>query len=261
MTVTCGTFLCQEQEKNLHIVLAFSPIGSAFRERLRKYPSLINCCTIDWFYSWPADALLAVASKFLASVEIEEKARKQVVHTCQSIHTSVRDLSVEYKDQVKRINYVTPTSYLELIRSFQTSLGKIRDNLQKQQSRYEVGLEKLGFAASQVSAMQIELTAMLPGLEQAKIETAELMDIIQQKLPGAKAMEQSVGKEAKIVQKKADGCAQMKKECEDDLAVAIPMLEEAMKALNTLKKSDLDEVKNMKSPPSGVKLVMVSWQW
>ena len=53
----------------------------------------------------------------------------------------------------------------------------------------------------------------------------------------------------------------MKKECEDDLAVAIPMLEEAMKALNTLKKSDLDEVKNMKSPPSGVKLVMVSWQW
>ena len=247
--------------ENLHIVLAFSPIGSAFRERLRKYPSLINCCTIDWFYSWPADALLAVASKFLASVEIEEEAKKQVVHTCQSIHISVRDLSVEYKDQVKRINYVTPTSYLELIRSFQTSLGKIRDNLQKQQSRYEVGLEKLGFAASQVSAMQIELTAMLPGLEQAKIETAELMDIIQQKLPGAKAMEQSVGKEAKIVQKKADGCAQMKKECEDDLAVAIPMLEEAMKALNTLKKSDLDEVKNMKSPPSGVKLVMVSWQW
>ena len=39
---------------NLHVVLAFSPIGSAFRERLRKYPSLINCCTIDWFYSWPA---------------------------------------------------------------------------------------------------------------------------------------------------------------------------------------------------------------
>merc|ERR1712166_1260771 len=118
--------------------------------------------------------------------------------------------------------------------------------------------EKLGSAASQVSSMQIELTAMLPGLEKAKVETAELMDIIQQKLPGAKAMEQSVGKEAKIVQKKADGCAAMKKECEDDLAVAIPMLAEAMKALNTLKKSDLDEVKNMKSPPGGVKLVMAA---
>ena len=33
----------------LHIVLAMSPIGDAFRNRLRKFPSLVNCCTIDWF--------------------------------------------------------------------------------------------------------------------------------------------------------------------------------------------------------------------
>ena len=37
---------CRE---NLHIIIAFSPIGNAFRTRLRQYPSLINCCTIDWF--------------------------------------------------------------------------------------------------------------------------------------------------------------------------------------------------------------------
>ena len=34
---------------NLHIIIAFSPIGDAFRNRLRQFPSLINCCTIDWF--------------------------------------------------------------------------------------------------------------------------------------------------------------------------------------------------------------------
>ncbi len=34
---------------NLHIVLTFSPIGEAFRNRLRMVPSLISCCTIDWF--------------------------------------------------------------------------------------------------------------------------------------------------------------------------------------------------------------------
>ena len=37
---------CKNQ---LHIVLTMSPIGDAFRNRLRKFPSLVNCCTIDWF--------------------------------------------------------------------------------------------------------------------------------------------------------------------------------------------------------------------
>jgi dynein heavy chain len=42
---------------NLHIVLAFSPIGDALRKRILAFPSLVNCTTIDWFSEWPADAL------------------------------------------------------------------------------------------------------------------------------------------------------------------------------------------------------------
>ena len=33
----------------LHVVMAFSPIGDAFRDRLRRFPAIVNCCTIDWF--------------------------------------------------------------------------------------------------------------------------------------------------------------------------------------------------------------------
>lgn len=48
--------------KNLHICLALSPIGAEFRLRLRNFPSLVNCCTIDWFMEWPPQALNAVFS-------------------------------------------------------------------------------------------------------------------------------------------------------------------------------------------------------
>lgn len=54
-----------------------SPIGDAFRNRLRMFPSLINCCTIDWFQVWPLDALEMVAHKFLEDVELEYEVRKE----------------------------------------------------------------------------------------------------------------------------------------------------------------------------------------
>jgi dynein heavy chain len=43
--------------ENLHIVLCVSPIGDAFRVRCRMFPSLVNCCTIDWYDEWPKDPL------------------------------------------------------------------------------------------------------------------------------------------------------------------------------------------------------------
>jgi len=49
----------------LHIVLCLSPVGESFRKRIRMFPSLVNCCTIDWVDSWPEEALLSVSSRFL----------------------------------------------------------------------------------------------------------------------------------------------------------------------------------------------------
>jgi dynein heavy chain len=47
---------------NLHVVLAMSPLGDLFRQRLLKFPSLVNCCTIDQFTNWPEEALLNVGN-------------------------------------------------------------------------------------------------------------------------------------------------------------------------------------------------------
>lgn len=41
------TFVMRVREF-LHIALCMSPVGSALRVRCRAFPSLINCCTIDW---------------------------------------------------------------------------------------------------------------------------------------------------------------------------------------------------------------------
>jgi dynein heavy chain len=47
-------------KRNMHMIIAMSPLGGLFIERNRKFPSLINCSTIDWFSEWPEEALLGV---------------------------------------------------------------------------------------------------------------------------------------------------------------------------------------------------------
>lgn len=47
--LTLFAFFVARCKENLHVVVAFSPIGDAFRNRLRQFPALINCCTIDWY--------------------------------------------------------------------------------------------------------------------------------------------------------------------------------------------------------------------
>ena len=49
-------YFVEQCRQRLHVVLCMSPIGNAFRDRLRQNPSLINCCTIDWFQVCPCSA-------------------------------------------------------------------------------------------------------------------------------------------------------------------------------------------------------------
>jgi dynein heavy chain len=68
-------FFLERCKQNLHIILCFSPIGVSLRNRIRDFPSIVNCTTIDWFSAWPPDALEAVAKKFLSEVEMDDTVR------------------------------------------------------------------------------------------------------------------------------------------------------------------------------------------
>ncbi|XP_029081389.1 dynein heavy chain 7, axonemal [Monodon monoceros] len=244
---------CRNQ---LHVVLAMSPIGDAFRIHLRKFPALVNCCTIDWFQSWPEDALQAVASRFLEDIEVSEEIRDGCTELCKSFHTSAVDLSTSFYVELQRYNYVTPTSYLELISTFKLLLEKKRSEVMKMKKRYEVGLDKLDSAASQVATMQFELEALHPQLKVASKEVDEMMMIIERESVEVAKTEKIVKADETIANEQAMAAKAIKDECDADLAGALPILESALAALDTLTAQDITVVKSMKSPPAGVKLVM-----
>ncbi|XP_048509500.1 dynein axonemal heavy chain 3 isoform X1 [Athalia rosae] len=249
-------FFVERVKNNLHVVLTMSPIGNAFRNRVRMFPSLINCCTIDWYTAWPEDALERVASTFLKDLDISTELRAKSVEICKQFHTSVQTASDDYFLTQRRKNYVTPTSFLELIKSIYKLYGQKIKQITLQQNRYEVGLDKLDFAATQVEVMQEELHALQPKLLAQSQLSDKLMIRIEQDTVTVEAKKEVVAADEALANEAAAAAQAIKDDCESDLAEATPALEAALGALNILKPADIVIVKSMKSPPAGVRLVL-----
>jgi len=253
---TVFTYFVEQCRQNLHVVLCMSPIGDSFRNRIRKFPSLINCCTIDWFTAWPDDALEMVASSFLKDVDISPEHRISVVFMCKHFHESTIKQSEKFLENTNRHNYVTPMSYLELIKTFKTLLDEKRLEVSQLQSRYTNGVEKLNFAQDSVEKMQVDLNDLQPKLIKTKENTDILMEKVEKESKDVQKTRNIVQADEEVASQKAAVSQHIKDECEADLAEVLPALNEAVNALNTLKAADITVLKSMKSPPMGVKLVM-----
>eukprot|EP00392_Amoebophrya_sp_AT5.2_P003107 g3112.t1 len=245
-------------KRYLHITLCLSPIGASFRTRLRNYPSLVNCCTIDWFLSWPEDALQSVAQQFLrkefvdADGNLDEATFKGIVNTCVKMQGGVYNLTERFRNEIRRHYYVTPTSYLELVNCFMALLGKKKNEVSSAKSRYDVGLDKIMSTEIMVTDMQKELEDLQPVLVKMTKENQEQMVVIEKSSKEAavtKGLIENEEKEANIISAEAETMA---RDCQKDLDEALPALQAAVSALNSLSKGDIVEVKAMKSPPPGV---------
>lgn len=245
-------------KRNLHIVMCMFPHGEVMRSRIRQFPALINCCTIDWFTEWPSDALNAVAEHFLHNKSIADtlEKRKSVIACCVYFHETVRELSEKYFEEYKRYNYVTPTNYLHLLKNLK-KLYKIKeDTTIKQTNKYSIGIQQLDLTQNYVQKLRSELLALKPILQQKTISAEETLWQIQKENQEADITRSIVASEQKASEEQTEIAEQIKKDCMTALANALPELEAAIKALDTIRRDDIDLVKTMRSPPDAVKLTL-----
>ncbi|XP_066590873.1 dynein axonemal heavy chain 1-like [Prorops nasuta] len=244
---------------NLHTIFTMSPIGEIFRARIRQFPALVNCCTIDWFSPWPETALQSVGLQFLSGIKddsITEDVMKAIVKTCQYMHSSTKDASKIFLEELGRHNYVTPTSYLELLSRYGDLLSIKKNELIAAIARLSTGLAKLASTAEDVKNMQQVLKDMKPHLELATENTAKVIEQIRRgTIEAEKTRSEAVKQEeAALILKRENKL--IRDEAEFDLSEAKPLLDAAEMSLKALNKGDITEVKAMKRPPVGVLLVI-----
>ena len=242
---------------NLHIVLCMSPIGDAFRVRCRMFPSLINCCTIDWYAEWPKDALLSVANRYFEKLDAgSDEAKKAVCEVCVEMHYSVGRVADDFFSELGRKVYTTPTSYLELLNLYSTMLGEQREQVAMKIAHYSGGVTKLVETNVVVDQMKKELIALAPVLAQAAKDTSKLLEEVAKDQASADEVKIRVSKEEAAVGEIAKEAQAIAADAQRDLDEAMPAYYASVEALKSLNKADVQEVKNYKTPPELVVLVL-----
>jgi len=253
----CWDFFINKVRKNLHLALCFSPVGDKFRIRARQFPGLVNCTVFDWFHSWPHEALVSVAARFLKDIpNIEAEVRENIAYHMAFAHQSVSDSAVKFKESLRRFCYTTPKSYLELISLYDSLLAQKRADLKVQKDRLENGVDKIAQASAQVKDLQTNLQQEQIIVEEKKSTTdALIVSIGQEKAIVDDAVESSRGDEEEC-SKIAEEVMAFQAECEEDLKAAEPIIQEAEAALNSLDKNSLGELKSFGSPAAEVVAVV-----
>ncbi|POM79752.1 Dynein heavy chain [Phytophthora palmivora] len=207
--------------------------------------------------NWPREALQSVADRLLASVSLpSEDVRTALVDMCSIVHTTSNDFGDEFLSQLQRYVYTTPKSYLDLIGLYLKMLQEKRAVLQTIKNRMEVGVKKLEETNSIVDSLKSELIELQPILAKKAIEAEELLKRVSVDQKAAAVVRERVSQDEATVTKQADEVALVQADAQKDLDVAMPALNNAIKALDSLSKNDITEVKSFAKPPEAVETVM-----
>jgi dynein heavy chain len=257
--VLWGLFV-ERVRANMHIVVCMSPVGDDFTRRIRMFPGLVSCTTIDWFLDWPVDALVEVGSKFLEEEHNLENAevKEQLSQAFGYAHASAVTATAQMKSELNRHNYVTPTSFLELVKGYRALLGEKRGELLASADKLRNGVVKLVEARDEVETMSAELEIKKIQVDKAQKDCEEMLVGIVNDKRTADEKRKHVEAEAERIGREESETKAIAEDAERDLSVALPALEKAMSEVDKLQKGDISEVKAYKTPPGAVVTTMAA---
>lgn len=154
----------------------------------------------------------------------------------------------KFADEFRRINYVTPTSFLELLSMYKKILKDKRDDNEFAIKRLSTGLDVLKQAEIEVDVMKKELEDAQPKLAQTSIEIEETTKIITTKTAEANVVNAVVEKEVEEANKIQSAVAAVNDDANAKLREAEPALAKAVKALKDIKVGDFYEMKQVNTP-------------
>ncbi|KAG6586643.1 Dynein heavy chain [Phytophthora cinnamomi] len=166
---------------------------------------------------------------------------------------SADESSLRHKPLASSLN-VNPTGAVLIPRIYQEQKARWETKLQ----RLMAGVIKLEETNSLVTTLQDELVTLQPVLVSKTKEAEELLAQVAIDQVEAEQVAKRVGADEAVVKEQQQEVAACQADAQRDLDQALPALNAAVAALDSLDKKDIAEVKGFVKPPQAVQVVMES---
>ena len=242
--------------ENLHVVFSIPIVSSRHasnasgdnsvgrKDLTARSPALYNRCVVDWFGDWDDDTLDAVAV-----LKLEAPGFQEVPHlTC----TAATMHEIAKQECMKSDHAVTPRHYIEFIEQLNRIAVEKGTDIEERCVRLGEGLEKLRNAGAAVDDFKDDVEYKKEQLKRKERKSAQSMESImreQRHVVEAKADAKQLAANAKDAAEKTE---MQEFEVTSKLAEVEPRVEKAKKAVNSVNRQHLEEIKSLPRPTDAV---------
>ena len=188
-------------------------------------------------------------------IDCEDDEKMQLMDHMGKVHNMVNLMCTEYFNKMRRNVYQTPKSYLSFIQNYKAMYTVKLAEINIKEKNIRLGLSKLIQGATDVEAMKLVLADEQVKLEIATVETNTMLGSLEISSKEANKEKDLVDGIKSSCEADAARIAIEKTTCQADLDKAMPFVTQAETAINSIKASDIQEIKKLPKPSDIIKMV------
>jgi dynein heavy chain, axonemal len=240
--------------ENMRLVIAMSSKSDVFFNFCRVYSAILSSCVSISFSE------LAISSmRDFATLMMEESlfsSKDRLSEVLQGVHDVVRKMYFESGLWHHVLELSGPSIYVDFIRNYIVLRQKTEHQQRSKLHFLQSSIKKLDLCAEDVTNLVKICEHQKKVVAQSQRECEDLLVIIVQDRRVVDDQTKRVTSDAEKIQKDEIELQQLTFDAQKELDDALPALQRAEDALNSLNKKDIAEIKAYSKPPELVELVL-----
>ncbi|XP_025088458.1 cytoplasmic dynein 2 heavy chain 1-like isoform X3 [Pomacea canaliculata] len=255
---TLINFFASRVRSNLHIALIMDYTNVNFILNCESNPALYKQCCVQWMDGWSQESMVHVPRMLLTRPpkveggsigESQQKKRKlsggeELLKSFLHVHESMGSTSA------------TPLRYLTFLRTYEKVYSTKKLNLEAKQKHLQAGVSKLNDAKQLVDELKRKANEQSQLLAEKQAEadaalreiTVSMQDASDQKIE-MEELKKSAAEENKALEKR-------KKAIDQEMAAVEPLVQEARRAVGSIKPESISEIRALRAPPDIIRDIL-----